>query len=106
MEVLELFSDLKSIRNRTFTSELWPSFKYSDLFTKQINTPIRYLSTGSRRLLATHIAFLNESSTIILDKPFEKIDPLSALYMKNYLTEISKNRTSKFMYIFKHSAQF
>ena len=90
MKVGQLFDMLRDLRNvSNLDEELIEGFKLKDFYAKTM----RSLSGGMRQKVSAALAFLFESSVMILDEPTAGLDPLSVEILKEkIIRERSKNR--------------
>lgn len=90
MKVGQLFDMLRDLRNvSNLDEELIEGFKLKDFYAKNM----RSLSGGMRQKVSAALAFLFESSVMILDEPTAGLDPLSVEILKEkIIRERSKNR--------------
>jgi ABC-2 type transport system ATP-binding protein len=88
-QVHELKSDLRGRR----IEELALHLDLGDGMARSIAT----YSKGMRRKLAFAAALLGDPRTLILDEPFESVDPLSVLAMKEMLRQFARAGTAVLM---------
>jgi Cu-processing system ATP-binding protein len=90
MKVGQLFDMLRDLRNvSNLDEELIEGFKLKDFYAKTM----RSLSGGMRQKVSAALAFLFESSVMILDEPTAGLDPLSVEILKEkIIRERDKNR--------------
>jgi len=91
LKVHELFTLIKNIRNKeTFYEEFIDKFKLEAYLYKKINS----LSGGTKQKINIAIAFMFNSSIIILDEPTAGLDPISLIQLKKIIqTERKKGKT-------------
>lgn len=60
---------------------LWRALALDEL----VDRPIRILSAGQKQRLGIHLAFMGAPSVVLLDEPFNALDPLIAFDLKRVL---------------------
>jgi len=79
-EVIKIVKDMRI--NGNFDYELMDELRITDMYGKRINA----LSQGMQQRLSAALTFLFKSEIIILDEPTAGLDPASAYFLKNKIT--------------------
>lgn len=66
---------------------LWRALALDEL----VDRPIRILSAGQKQRLGIHLAFMGAPSVVLLDEPFNALDPLIAFDLKRALKAMAAN---------------
>mgnify|MGYP003592891578 CR=1 FL=1 len=78
-QIISMMKDIRQVNTEQLDEELIVDFKLTEILNKRMNT----LSGGTRQKVSASLAFLFNSSVLILDEPTAGLDPLASEILKN-----------------------
>ena len=96
IEYLSYIANLYSVNKRLMDDHIISLLKVLGLYNERRKMLVE-LSTGMRKKVAFIVAMLHLPEVLILDEPFENVDPTSRKKMKEILQRMRKNGTTVFI---------
>lgn len=78
-------------------------FEFLGWTPAKIQAPFQSLSWGEQRLILIVRAFVKHPSLLILDEPFQGLDPLNREWVKHWITEIVLRSNTQLLFVSHHS---
>ncbi|MGY3316868.1 ABC-2 type transport system ATP-binding protein [Peribacillus simplex] len=98
------YEELKGIEFLRFTIDLWGKLVYDQAHYKNlihhlkmesfINDPIHTYSYGMKKKLSLLVSLIHKPNYLIMDEPFNGLDPSTTHNMKNFLHDYASEKTA------------
>ncbi|MDH2454862.1 ABC transporter ATP-binding protein (plasmid) [Priestia megaterium] len=98
------YEELKGIEFVRFTIDLWDKSMYDQDYYRSliqhlkmesfIDDPIHTYSYGMKKKLALLVALIHKPNYLIMDEPFNGLDPSTTYNLKNFLQEYASGETA------------
>ncbi|MGG1368361.1 ABC transporter ATP-binding protein [Priestia megaterium] len=98
------YEELKGIEFVRFTIDLWDKSTYDQEYYRSliqhlkmesfIDDPIHTYSYGMKKKLALLVALIHKPNYLIMDEPFNGLDPSTTYNLKNFLQEYASGETA------------